>query len=419
MRKLALVSFLLFYPSFAMARNGTVLVIDKIAPKNEAFIGVVDSSQTLNNTSNFDHNLSTNDITVQQALDTLDNMTGGSGTPGGLDKQFQYNTTGTFSGSALLTHSTTYQINLNSISSTTYSSVNSMTFGDGVLLDMSQVNMSTNTEGFRLPQSTDCSSSTLEGQACWDTDNDLLYIGGSAPNYLIPNRSTLTPGATVYVSSGNIAGQLSVQSLKFSDGTILTSSPTINVTFAFTQSVSSPSLYCVNNDSLCISTITNSVVMQNGTVSNPSWRFLGQNTGAFLPANGVMAFTVNASTIITVQSSQVRMEPGKQFAFDSGSAASPGFIFSGDSGGNSGVYYLGNSAYAFVSNGVQRMRVRNTGAYVTIGNPSDTTVSALGLYNYTETGVNTATLTNSPRSGNPATWIGIEVNDQLRYIPVW
>lgn len=65
----------------AFSANGTVTVIDKIAPQNGAFVGVVDSSQTLNNVTNFNNNLSAADDTVQKALDTLDNMSisGGSG----------------------------------------------------------------------------------------------------------------------------------------------------------------------------------------------------------------------------------------------------------------------------------------------------------------------------------------------------
>lgn len=62
-----------------MAADGTVLVIDKIAPKNGAFIGVVDSSQAVNNTTEFNNNLSGADTTIQKALDTLDNLSVGGG----------------------------------------------------------------------------------------------------------------------------------------------------------------------------------------------------------------------------------------------------------------------------------------------------------------------------------------------------
>ncbi len=82
MRKYLLFLFsLLAWNVISHAADGTVLVIDKIAPKNGAFVGVVDSSQTLTNVTNFNNNLSASDNTVQKALDTLDNMTisGGGG----------------------------------------------------------------------------------------------------------------------------------------------------------------------------------------------------------------------------------------------------------------------------------------------------------------------------------------------------
>lgn len=81
---LFIVAALLFLgKACAFAANGTVLVIDKIAPKNAAFVGVVDSSQAVTNVTNFNNNLSSADDTVQKALDTLDNLSvsgGGGGT---------------------------------------------------------------------------------------------------------------------------------------------------------------------------------------------------------------------------------------------------------------------------------------------------------------------------------------------------
>ena len=86
MIKKLLLSICLLLPSIAYATDGSVLVIDKIAPKNGAFVGVVDSSQAVTNTTNFNNNLSASDNTVQKALDTLDNMSvgAGSGSPDSL-----------------------------------------------------------------------------------------------------------------------------------------------------------------------------------------------------------------------------------------------------------------------------------------------------------------------------------------------
>lgn len=106
---------------------------------------------------------------------------------------------------------TTYSL-FQSVSSTTFQSVSTMTFGDGVLVDMSNINMSTDQEGLLLPQATSCANSTREGQVCWDSDDDVLNIGGSDPSQVIMERSILQSGATFYVSSGT-ALNLNVSSL--------------------------------------------------------------------------------------------------------------------------------------------------------------------------------------------------------------
>ena len=54
--------------------EGDVNLIAKIAPKNEAFVVIVDGANTGLNTTNFDKNLSSADDTVQKAMETLDNL---------------------------------------------------------------------------------------------------------------------------------------------------------------------------------------------------------------------------------------------------------------------------------------------------------------------------------------------------------
>jgi len=56
---------------------------------------------------------------------------------------------------------------------------------DGDLLDMDAIDCSSAGEGLLLPQATICTSATAEGQICWDTDNDTLYIGDGAAASLI------------------------------------------------------------------------------------------------------------------------------------------------------------------------------------------------------------------------------------------
>jgi hypothetical protein len=52
-----------------------------------------------------------------------------------------------------------------------------LTFTDGDLMDLSAINESGTSEGLRLPQATDVSAGTSEGQIGWDSDDNLLQIG--------------------------------------------------------------------------------------------------------------------------------------------------------------------------------------------------------------------------------------------------
>jgi len=60
---------------------------------------------------------------------------------------------------------------------------------DTVMLDISQVDNSTNTEGLKLPQSDNNVAATAEGQIAWDADDDVLSVGTGivARNIGIPN----------------------------------------------------------------------------------------------------------------------------------------------------------------------------------------------------------------------------------------
>ena len=63
----------------------------------------------------------------------------------------------------------------------------SVTIADGALVDLSAIDMSDNQEGLIIPQSTDCGNATQDGQICWDTDNDNLYMGQGASAVLLTN----------------------------------------------------------------------------------------------------------------------------------------------------------------------------------------------------------------------------------------
>lgn len=60
-----------------------------------------------------------------------------------------------------------------------------VTLPDAVKLDLSAINDSVTTEGLILPQGTDVSAGTAEGQMGWDTDGNQLFVGDGAAPVLI------------------------------------------------------------------------------------------------------------------------------------------------------------------------------------------------------------------------------------------
>jgi len=71
-----------------------------------------------------------------------------------------------------------------------------LTFADGDFIDLSGINMSSTTEGLKLGQAASCASATAEGQICWDTDDDILYVGTSAAAKAINPINTVYNGTT-------------------------------------------------------------------------------------------------------------------------------------------------------------------------------------------------------------------------------
>ena len=69
--------------------------------------------------------------------------------------------------------------------------------------------------------SVEVASVTSDGDAYF---NSITVVNGGN---IILKRSTLQAGATFYVSSGTVAGQLRVNTIKFADGSTLTSAPAI------------------------------------------------------------------------------------------------------------------------------------------------------------------------------------------------
>lgn len=100
----------------------------------------------------------------------------------------------------------TIATNVSFTGNNTFSGANTLsgnfTLSDSYKLDLSNVNCSSTTEGLLLPQATSCASATAEGQLCWDTDNDALYVGNSTsasiikPSYKVGSLTRDTATAT-------------------------------------------------------------------------------------------------------------------------------------------------------------------------------------------------------------------------------
>lgn len=73
---------------------------------------------------------------------------------------------------------------------------NDIALADGDRLNMSSVNPNTTTEGLIFPQGLACTSATAEGQVCWDTDGDTLYVGdGTAAAQIVMGTANITQAA--------------------------------------------------------------------------------------------------------------------------------------------------------------------------------------------------------------------------------
>ena len=64
-----------------------------------------------------------------------------------------------------------------------------ITSNDGDLVDLSAINASSTDEGLILPQASDVSAATAEGQVSWDTDGDTLYVGDGTSQTAIASQT--------------------------------------------------------------------------------------------------------------------------------------------------------------------------------------------------------------------------------------
>ncbi len=109
----------------------------------------------------------------------------------------------------------------------------SLTAADSSIINLAAVNVSGTGEGLILPQNaTACSAGTAEGQICWDSSTDRLYVGNGATVTAIGTGSgTVTgTGTDGTLTKWNPAGTGLVDSLISESGTTVNLSTTASVT---------------------------------------------------------------------------------------------------------------------------------------------------------------------------------------------
>ena len=102
-----------------------------------------------------------------------------------------------------------------------YGNFTTQTIRSGEYLDGGTTTVDSTSEGIILPRATSCSSATTEGQICWDTDDDALYIGDSSTANLVTAEAITSDSVHFSVrkgSSGTIAKGLPVYISGYNSG---------------------------------------------------------------------------------------------------------------------------------------------------------------------------------------------------------
>lgn len=136
------------------------------------------ASDSVTSTKIVDETITNADISPTAAID-VDKLASGSSGQILVGNASGVPTYVTLSGDATLSNTGVVSISPNVINADELAGT--INFSDGDLVSFAAINASSATEGLILPQATDVSAATAEGQISWDSDDDRLYVGdGSA-----------------------------------------------------------------------------------------------------------------------------------------------------------------------------------------------------------------------------------------------
>ena len=151
-----------------------------------------------------------------------------------------------------------------------------LTFADSDLLNLSAINASSTTEGLLLPQATDVSASTAEGQIAWDTDNDTLYVGTGSSSVAIGP-------ATLQMAYGNDAdGANAIIGLTSADDSLIVSNPSSSGTdSSFTMKV------LQNNTAAAVSALDINQLSNGANGVNIAANSIDDDVGVLISTDGL------------------------------------------------------------------------------------------------------------------------------------
>lgn len=166
-----------------------------------------------------------------------------------------------------------------------------------------------------------------------DTTNEvtgILPAGnlGSGSTHYIQNRDTLQSGATFYVSSATVGGQMSVSSVKFADGTIQISSPnlsgfltTSSATATYFQITSTPSFMSQSSATANFLTQSSATATYFQIASTPTFMSQSSATANFLTLSSAALTYINQSSSGSFIQNRNSLQSGATFYVSSGTVS--------------------------------------------------------------------------------------------------